>query len=138
MALSQDEHVRLHNESTEEGKHFASYRTRFAEEIRQLERWHKTGARNEIPSHQRAQAQRRIDAIEGHILASYLRDTHTEDDQVRRLRHWLEAIKQLAGDDNLFRYGNFDYQRTLALVGISHGRGTPWLRRQLIARPATH
>ncbi|MDH3719294.1 MAG: hypothetical protein OES79_14335 [Planctomycetota bacterium] len=145
MALAQDEHDALLDESIEQGKHFASYRTRFDEELRQLERWRKklpltpgegrgegSSEAGDQSKREASQAKKRIDAIEGHILASYLRDTHTEDDQIRRLRHWLQAIKQETGDDNLFRYGNFDYQRTLTLIGISHGRGAPWLRRQLI------
>jgi len=137
MALSGEEHETLLDESTEQGKHFASYRSRFDEELRQIARWRRRiddlkSQNDDESKHESAQARKRVDAIEGHILASYLRDTHTEDDQLRRLRHWLEAIKQEAGDDNLFQYGNFDYQRTLALIGISHGRGALWLRRQLI------
>ena len=43
-------------------------------------------------------------------------------------------IKQETGDANLFKYGvgGKDFQRELALIGISHGRGAPWLRRELI------
>ena len=135
MALSDEEHAALFDESTEEGKHFASYRTRFDEELRQLERWRKVVAQAaSLSDPEASQAQSRIDAIEGHILASYLRDTHTEDDQVRRLRRWLETIKKESGDENLYRdgVGGKDFQRELALIGISHGRGTPWLRRQLV------
>jgi hypothetical protein len=140
MALSQDEHDRLLDESTEQGKHFATYQSRFDEELRQLERWRKrraalAGKKDAQSLHELASARKRIDAIEGHILASYLRDTHTEDDQVKRLRRWLDRIKRETGDDNVFRYGvgGKDYQRELGLIGISHGRGAPWLRRQLIA-----
>jgi hypothetical protein len=138
MALSRDEYNRLHNESTEQGKHFTSYRTRFDEELRQLERWKKR--RDELSGNTDAESlkevaatRKRIESIEGHILASYIRDTHTEDDQVRRLRLWLDVIKQETGDENVFRYGvgGKEYQRELALIGISHGRGAPWLRRQL-------
>lgn len=139
MALSEDEHDHLQDESTEKGKHFASYRTRFAEELRHLERWKKcrdelAGHRNAKSQQESASARKRIDSIEGHILASYLRDTHTEDDQVKRLRRWLDLIKKETGDDNVFRYGvgGKDFQRELVLIGISHGRGALWLRRQLI------
>lgn len=132
MALSSQEREALHDESTTQGNYFASYRNRFGEELRQVARWKEVlrqdcGQRKSEVRH----AQRRIDAIEGHILASYLRDTHTEEDQIRRLRHWLDAIKRETGDDNLFNYGNFNYQRTLALVGISHGRNASWLRNKL-------
>lgn len=139
MALSQEEHDLLLDESTEQGKHFASYRSRFDEEIRQIDRWRKRldGAKekdDDESKHEAVQAERRIASIEGHILSSYLRDTHTKDDQVRRLRRWLDAIKKETGDDNVFCYGvgGRDYQRELTLIGISHGRGAPWLRRQLI------
>lgn len=136
MALSQQEHDALFDESTEHGKHFSSYRTRFDEERRQLERWRKRfeELKSQTDDESRrvaAQAKKRIDVIEGHVLASYLRDTHTKDEQVR-LRDWLEAIKQETGDNNLFRYGNYKYQRILVLIGISHGRDGRWLRRQLI------
>ncbi len=139
MAPSQDEYDRLHDESTEQGKHFASYRTRFDEELRQLERWKKRrdelcGNTDPESQQEAAAARKRIESIEGHILASYLRETHTENDQIRRLRRWLDIIKQETGDENVFRYGvgGKDYQRELALIGISHGRGAPWLRRQMI------
>jgi len=48
---------------------------------------------------------KRIKFIEGHNLDAYLRDTYTEDNQVRRLRRWLDAIKEETGDDNVLRYG---------------------------------
>lgn len=41
MALSQAKYDALLDESTDRGKHFASYRTRFDEELRQLQRWRK-------------------------------------------------------------------------------------------------
>lgn len=139
MALSEAEKDKLFDKSTEEGKHFASYKTRFDEEVRQIERWRKrydelNNAADDESKKIRAQARKRIDAIEGHILASYLRDTHTADDQLRRLRTWLDDIKKETGDANVFRYGvgGKDYQRELTVIGISHGRDAPWLRRQLI------
>lgn len=139
MALSQDEYDQLRDESSEQGKHFASYRTRFDEELRQLERWKKradelSGSADGEAKQESAAARKRIESIEGHILASYLRETHTEDDHIRRLRQWLEAIRTETGDDNVFRYGvgGTDYQRELALIGISHGRGALWLRKRIV------
>jgi len=137
MALSQDEYDSLQDEATHQGKRFASHRSRFGEELQQINRWNRRLAdllsRSDVKSKRSAaEAQRRVAAIEGHILASYLRDTHTDDGHVSRLRRWLEAIKAETGDANLFSYGNFNYQRTLTLLGVSHGRGAPWLRRQLI------
>lgn len=81
MAVSQDEYDFFHDESTERGKHFASYRTRFDEELRQLERWKKrcdqlTGKPDAESQGEAVAGRMRIKSIEGHILASYLRDTH--------------------------------------------------------------
>ena len=136
MALSPQEFDGLHDESTDLGRHFHSYRSRFDEELRQIERWKKqyevlAPKRDKTSRQDAAECRKRFDSIEGHILSSYVRDTHTEDDFNRRLRRWLEAIRKESGDEDLFRYGNFDYQRTLALIAVSHGRGAPWLRRQL-------
>ena len=73
MALSQKEHDALLDESTQQGKRFASYRTRFDEELRQLKRWRNRLDALKSPTddeskHEAALARKRIDSIEGHII----------------------------------------------------------------------
>ena len=137
MALPHEEYIALQDESTDIGKRFQSYRSRYDEELRQAERWRKEYEKlahlpGDEAKKQAADCKLRADAINGHILASYLRETHTEDDSFGRLRKWLRDIREDVGDENLYRYGQFNYERSLALLGISHGRGANWLRKKLV------
>ncbi len=139
MALPVEEHSLLHDDSTEPGKHFAAYCSHFEEELSDLARW--TVVIQKLattPNHdseaEASMAKQRVALIEGHILASFIRDTHTEDDHIRRLRRWLDEIKREVGDERLFQYGSFDYQRALCLIAISHNRPARWLRDALVDR----
>lgn len=58
MALSEDEHRRLLDESTDQGERFASYCTRFDEEIRQVERWKRL--RSELEGKDNDESKRRL------------------------------------------------------------------------------
>ncbi len=132
MALASPDHRELLNDSTSLGKRFATYRMGFSEELRHLQRWraqlHTLSAE---PPQLRANAQQRIDSIEGHILASFLRDTHTRYNPDTRLREWLRRIRDEVADDALYHYGPFNYERNLALICASHGHPAEWLRKTL-------
>lgn len=120
MALTEEEHHRILDEAgdTSERQSFLRYRDGFGEELRQVDRWREKGG---------AEAERRISLIEGHILASFIRDTHTNED-ANRVGRWLDEI---TGNKGLFVYGNYDFKQDLALICISHGKTAGWLRRQL-------
>ncbi|MEK7396969.1 MAG: hypothetical protein AAB116_08540, partial [Candidatus Poribacteria bacterium] len=65
MALTVDEYKKITDEDndTPERQKFLRFRDGFGEETRQIERWKKKGGED---------AERRIELIEGHILASYI------------------------------------------------------------------
>ena len=73
--------------------------------------------------------------IEAHILAEYIRVTHTDADATSsRVNGWLEAMKapDVANNPSLFTYAEVDFQEWLVLIGASHGHGVGWLRDWLI------
>ena len=123
MALQDEEYHAIFDEKrdTPERQRFLTYRAGFGEECRQIKRWKAKGG---------AEARKRIDLIEGHILANYIRVTHANE-KVNRIEQWLDAIAEEAGNQKLYTYGNYDFKRDLALIGISHGKSARWLRDAL-------
>ena len=123
MALQADEERRLHDKSTPEGQRFQTYRAGFGEELRQVERWRRAGG---------SEAKERIELIEGHILSSFIRETHAaETTGVSRIERWLDAIAEEVGNEKLYTYGNYDFKHDLVLIGLSHGKSASWLRNHL-------
>ncbi|MFB3131107.1 MAG: hypothetical protein ACE10K_01150 [Rhodothermales bacterium] len=123
MALQAEEQEKIFDATrdTPERQRFLTYRAGFGEECRQIKRWKAKGG---------AEARKRIDLIEGHILANYIRVTHANE-QVNRIEQWLDAIAEEAENQQLYTYGNYDFKRDLALIGISHGKSARWLRDAL-------
>ncbi len=66
----------------------------------------------------------------GYILSEYLRSTHA-DSRSDRIFKWLNEIKYSLNNESLFTYDKFDFQRELALIGLSHGCPPTWLRKAL-------
>ncbi|MFC1713106.1 hypothetical protein ACFL6S_05530 [Candidatus Poribacteria bacterium] len=122
MALTDDEYNKIcdENQDSSERQHFLQYRDGFGEELRQIRRWGQKGG---------AEAKKRIGLMEGHILASYIRETHTNQ-SVGRVQRWLDEIAKEANNAGLFRYGGHLFKRDLALIDMSHGEGAGWLRGQ--------
>lgn len=139
MAISRADYDKIHDESTIQGRRFSEYRARYdAEQASiiylkdQIYRLDKKSDKESAKT--RSALARRVESIEGFILSSYLRDTHTDSEQLNRLNGWFDAIKNTIGDENLFRYGvgGKDFQRELVLIGLSHSREASWLRKQLV------
>ena len=122
MALTDSEYSKITDDDndTPERQKFLRFRDGFGEEIRQIERWKKKSGDD---------ATKRIELIEGHILASYIRDTHANEN-VNRVEDWLNNIMNIAKNESLFYYNNYDYKHDLALIDISHGKSVNWLRNQ--------
>jgi len=123
MALSQEEHDKIHDETQDGPEHrrFTTYRDGFGEELRQMGRWRgKCGQEAGI----------RVSLIEGHILASYIRETHTNE-SIGRIEQWLDKIAENTKSQNPFVYDSCDFRHNLALIDTSHGNSANWLRSQL-------
>ncbi len=110
-------------------QHYLRFRDGFGEEVRQIER---LGQSADSGERERAQH------IEAHVLAEYLRVTHTDDGTMGRINGWLEAMKgkDVANNESLCEYAGIDYQDWLVQIGASHGQNAGWLRRRLIQPPA--
>ncbi|MBM3216750.1 hypothetical protein FJZ36_17790, partial [Candidatus Poribacteria bacterium] len=133
MALPADERDRLYDPGTPDGVKFARHRDGFGEELRQIERWKRIA---ETDRSRAQEAQRRIDAIEAHILEDYLRRTH--DEHRGRMEHWIDAIQRESGNQRLYEFDRIGFKQQLVLIGASHGRDVDWLRSQLstLSNPA--
>lgn len=123
MALTADEYNDISGENgdTPGRLAFLRYRDGFGEEIRQIERWKKKGGE---------EAKKRIELIEGHILASFIRMTHASMKNINRVETWLDEIIKEAENKSLFTYNGESFKRDLALICISHGEDVSWLRKQ--------
>lgn len=123
MALQDEEHASILSDdnNSPERQRYLTYRDGFGEELRQIERWKIIGGTD---------AENRIKVIEGYILSSFIRDTHT-DEKMARIERWLDAIARETKKESLYRYGSYDFKRALAIIGLSHGKGVRWLRSQL-------
>ncbi len=132
MALQDEEYRALKDELGEENRRrlpFLRFRDGYAEEVRQLERLEKSEAAGD---------KTRAEHIEAHILAEYIRKTHSEGDVDRsRINQWLEAMKAkgVANNASLFDAG-VDYQQWLVLISASHAYDATWLRNQFATEEA--
>ena len=122
MALSAEEHQALAGEEdTPERRRYQAFRDGYGEELRQVERWLKTGT---------AEGGRRAELIEGYLLATYLRETHTDADS-GRIERWLRAVMADTRNEGLYRYNGFHYLQNLVDIAASHGQSVSWLRQRL-------
>jgi len=122
MALSIEEWQALYgDEDTPERRRYLAFRDGCGEELWQIDRWKKAGT---------PEGDRRAALIEGYLLATYLRQTHT-DAEGRRTERWLRAMVADTRNEALFHYNGFDYLGYLVLIGASHGQEVSWLQRQL-------
>ncbi len=123
-----DEEVQKYQEArdTAECREWLRHCDAYPEELRQIERWKKI--RDSDPARE-AEARRRISYLEGHLLAEFIRKRHAAE--LGPILHWLTRLEAEAGNQSLFRYGNFNFKRYLAQIGVSHGQRVSWLREQL-------
>ena len=101
MALRDDEYRAITDPEgqTPERQRFLRFRDRYGEEVRQVERLSKSD---------KPADRERAKHIESHILAEYIRVTHTDADATStRINGWLEAMKDsgVANNPSLFTYG---------------------------------
>ncbi len=135
MALTHDEYQNLTNPASpaSEREAFVRFRDRYSDEIRRIERLKHPDA--ELAGlHDWHLLSAFLRERERPILEEYVRVTHTCP-TVNRVDRWLDTFKQAASNQSLFIYGNYDYQRDLVLIGLSHGMPVRWLRGQF-APPA--
>lgn len=155
MALIEDEHRKIFDETqdTPERRSFLRYRNSFAEELKQIDRWHErkaeaerqialiengdyghnAGKASDCCYEIKAEADSRIRLIEGHIHASYIRETHANED-ADRVGRWLDEIVEVLDNKSLFIYGDYSFRYDLALISTSHGKSVSWLREQFSNR----
>ena len=131
MALWDDEYRAITDPEgqTPECQRFLRFRDCYGEDVRRVER---------LSESDKLTDRERAEHIESHILAEYIRVTHTDADATSsRINDWLEAMKipDVANNPSLFTYGGIDYQQWLVLIGVSHGHGVGWLRDQLTRPP---
>jgi len=137
MVLRADEleAIRSASADTPERKAWERFLDRHGEERRQLDRWR---AIERDPA--RAEdARARIGQIDDYLLATYIRETHTDKD-LNRVQKRLGQIADEVRNASLYTYAPdgaraFDFKRPLALIGLSHGHGVDWLRKQLGSKP---
>ncbi|MEM8559011.1 MAG: hypothetical protein AAGG50_14415, partial [Bacteroidota bacterium] len=116
MVLTDEFYRTVQNPDTPEGSHFASYCDRYTEEQRQIRRLREIG---------HPDALLRAKHIEGYLLSTYIRERHTDPNNILK---WLDRLSK--GKPTLFKIGTRSYKRDLALIGASHGHGVAWLRKQ--------
>jgi len=125
MALSADALRDLSDDPDESAK-YQTYRDGHGELTGEIDRW---SARLGEPTDDAARAADRVTYLEGFLLASYIRDTHTEADD-GRIREWLDAIADDVGNPSLYMYGRYDIREALVWIDRSHNEDVHWLRRQ--------
>ncbi len=134
-----DEEVRKYQETqdTAENREWLRHRDAYPEELRQIERWKKI--RDSDPARE-TEAKRRVDYLEGHILAEFIRKRHAADlgpIELSPIYQWLTRLEDEKRDKHLFWYGNLDFKRYLTQIALSHGLDVSWLREQL-AKDISH
>jgi hypothetical protein len=120
-----DEDIQKYQETTgtPENQEWRRHCDAYPEERRQIERWEKSRDRE-------SEANRRISYLEGHLLAEFIRKRHA--DKLDPILHWLNWLEEEAKNQRLFYYGNFNFKRYLAQIGVSHGQRVSWLRETLV------
>ncbi len=115
-----------------ENQEWLRHRDGYQEELRQIERWkqRESAARDANDTTEEVQARSRVNYLEGHLLAEFIRKKHTGD--TGPILHWFKRLEDDAGNASLFRYGSFDFKRLLAQLAISHGQSIGWLREALV------
>ncbi len=124
-----DDKVQKYQETTgtPENQEWLRHCAAYPEELRQIKHW-KQIADNE-PA-RKAEASRCVSYLEGHLLAEFIRKRHA--DSLDPILHWLNQLEKEAQNLALFRYGNLNFKRYLAQIGVSHGQCVTWLRETLV------
>lgn len=124
-----DEDVKKYQDTTgtPENQEWRRHCDAYPEERRQIERWKKIHDREPDRA---SEANRRISYLEGHLLAEFIRKRHA--DKLDPILHWLNWLEEEAKNQRLFYYGNFNFKRYLAQIGVSHGQRVSWLRETLV------
>ncbi|NJM11238.1 MAG: 3',5'-cyclic nucleotide phosphodiesterase [Synechococcaceae cyanobacterium SM1_2_3] len=125
-----DDEVRKYQETTgtPENQEWLRHCDAYPEEQRQIKRWQ--NIRDSEPT-RKVEAGRRVGYLEGHLLAEFIRKRHA--DRLDPIQHWLTRLEDEAKNQALFCYGNFNFKRYLAQIGVSHGQRVSWLREILTA-----